>query len=398
MTIRGVPLRHLADIRVSNVDKKSRGHEQPVRLVNYTDVYYGDRITPDLELMRATASTDQVRNFGLRCGDVLITKDSESANDIGVPALVDDVTHEMVCGYHLAILRPRQGIIDSRFLYWSLNSAYIRSQMEITATGITRFGLRTEAIGQAKIDVPPYSAQHRIADYLDTYASRIDALIAAKRRQQELLEQRRSILPEATLAMLRLSEPMVPLKHLVGERNARNVSNSSSVLLSVSIHHGVVPRSETYENRPQPDDLTSYKLCKPGNIVVNRMRAFQGGVGEARHDGVVSPDYTVLRVNDRMISGYLHFVMRSSWFVSEMTQRLRGIGSTDQGQVRTPRINFVDLGEIRVPVPSRRSQQEFVSDLIVKEADITRALNLQDKQIDLLVERRQALVTSAVAS
>ncbi len=303
----------------------------------------------------------------------------------------------MVCGYHLAILRPKDEIIDNRYLYWSLSSAHVRSQMEIAATGVTRFGLRIEALGQVKIDVPPFSTQQRIADVLDTYACRIDALVTAKRRQQELLEQRRSILPEAALAMHRLSEPMVPLKYLVNECNARNVANSSSILLSVSIHHGVVPRNETHDNRPQPDDLTSYKLCKRGDIVVNRMRAFQGGVGEARHDGVVSPDYTVLRVNGRIMSSYLHFVMRSSWFVSEMTQRLRGIGSTDQGQVRTPRINFADLGEIRVPIPPRKSQQELVSSLIVKEADITRMLALQGKQVDLLEERRRALVTSVVA-
>lgn len=399
MTRRDIPLRYLVDIRTSNVDKKYREDELAVRLVNYTDVYYGDRITPELELMKATASADQVRNFGLKSGDVLVTKDSESADDIGVPALVEHATHEMICGYHLAILRPRQeALIDSRFLYWSLNSPCVRSQMEAAATGITRFGLRAEAIGSIKIGVPPHAKQRQTANYLDGRSVQMDAFVAAKRRQQQLLERRRSVLPEAALATLRLSEEMVPLKHLVDESNLRNGPTEASVMLSVSIHHGVTPRSDTSEDSVQGDDLARYKLCKPGDIVVNRMRAFQGGVGQVRQRGVVSPDYTVLHVKDQVASGYLHFVMRSSWFVSEMTQRLRGIGSAEQGQVRTPRINFAELAEIRVPVPPRKNQDTLVAELTAKETEIASLLDFQNRQIALLAERRQSLIAGAVAS
>src|SRR5690606_20804429 len=83
------PLKHLAQVSVSNIDKKSVEGELPVRLVNYTDVYYGDRLTPDLELMEATATPAQVRAFRLQPGDVAITKDSETADDIGVPAYIE---------------------------------------------------------------------------------------------------------------------------------------------------------------------------------------------------------------------------------------------------------------------------------------------------------------------
>ena len=61
-----------------------------MRLVNYTDVYYNQRITADLDLMEATASTDHIERFGVRPGDLIITKDSEYfSDDIGIPALVD---------------------------------------------------------------------------------------------------------------------------------------------------------------------------------------------------------------------------------------------------------------------------------------------------------------------
>ncbi|MBK8003908.1 MAG: hypothetical protein IPK12_08155 [Gemmatimonadetes bacterium] len=78
----------MAQIFPSNVDKKSYDGQQPVRLCNYTDVYYNERITADLELMAATATPEQVERFTLRANDVLITKDSETADDIAVAAFV----------------------------------------------------------------------------------------------------------------------------------------------------------------------------------------------------------------------------------------------------------------------------------------------------------------------
>src|SRR4051794_30860396 len=80
---RTVPLSAVSEIRVSNVDKKSEPGEIPVRLCNYTDVYKNDYITDDLEFMRATASRAEIARFGLRIGDVIVTKDSETPNDIG---------------------------------------------------------------------------------------------------------------------------------------------------------------------------------------------------------------------------------------------------------------------------------------------------------------------------
>lgn len=75
-------------MRVSNVDKHSRKGELPVRLCNYVDVYKNDRITPEMPFMVATATPTEIERFRLERGDVLITKDSEAWNDIGVPALV----------------------------------------------------------------------------------------------------------------------------------------------------------------------------------------------------------------------------------------------------------------------------------------------------------------------
>jgi len=101
-------LRNAAEMRVSNVDKHTRDDEVPVRLCNYVDVYKHDRIRNKIPFMRATASPEEVARFLLKRGDVLITKDSEAWDDIGVPALVEEPADDLICGYHLALLRPIQ--------------------------------------------------------------------------------------------------------------------------------------------------------------------------------------------------------------------------------------------------------------------------------------------------
>lgn len=182
------PLKHLAAVSVSNVDKKFVEGDHPVRLVNYTDVYYGDRITPALPLMEATATTQQLEAFQLRPGDVAITKDSEIAEDIGVPAFMEASAPDMVLGYHLALLRPHRGVIDPRYLYWAMSSDFARGQLAAGATGVTRFGLRTDVIGSTLVPIPTLPTQQAISALLDGETGRVDVLLTKKRQLVALLE------------------------------------------------------------------------------------------------------------------------------------------------------------------------------------------------------------------
>ena len=204
------PLRATARYVVSNVDKRTHDDETPVRLCNYTDVYHREFITPDLDFMRATATEIEIEKFGVTAGDILITKDSESWSDIGVPALVRQSADDLVCGYHLALVRPHQPTVDARFLFRCLQAAPIRVQIELAANGVTRFGIPKSAIGAMRLPVPPLRKQRAIADYLDRETARLDALIAAKQRMLTLLaEKRRSII---TRAVTRGLDPDAPLR------------------------------------------------------------------------------------------------------------------------------------------------------------------------------------------
>jgi type I restriction enzyme, S subunit len=162
-------------------------------------------------------------------------------------------------------------------------------------------------------------------------------------------------------------------------------------LLSVSASRGVVARSTITDDEPRADDLTNYKVCRPGDIVVNRMSAYQGALGSALLQGIVSPDYIVLRPCRNVDSRWLHHTVRSSWFVSEMSSRVRGIGSIGTANVRTPRVSAEEIGEIAITVPPLRTQLA-IADYLDTETTRIDALTAKKRRMIELVHERASIV------
>ena len=184
-------LRHACEMRMSNVDKHTKQGETPVRLCNYVEVYKNERISESTRFMAATANEDECIRFGLRKGDVLITKDSEEWNDIGVPALVEYEAPDLVCGYHLAILRPRPGLLGS-FLHRALDSRFIATQFHMEANGVTRYGLSQGAILGVSIPLPPPIEQQNIVNYLDAQLAGLNTAITRTEREIALMQEYRT--------------------------------------------------------------------------------------------------------------------------------------------------------------------------------------------------------------
>ena len=180
------PLKEVAEIAFSGVNKKSRSDQKTVRLCNYMDVYNNDYITADIDFMTATASDREIERFTLQQGDVIITKDSETPDDIGVPAVVVDDLDNVICGYHLALLRPKQNEIDGIFFAKELARDRVSNQFSRVANGATRFGLTLDAVRNVKVNVPPLPEQKKIARILGTWDQAIDLterLIEAKEKR-----------------------------------------------------------------------------------------------------------------------------------------------------------------------------------------------------------------------
>lgn len=288
-------------------------------------------------------------------------------------------------------------LADPRFFRWLFkSSAYVQELR--TTTNQLRDG---QAIGyrdfaRVALPTPPPSMQHKIADYLDRETAQIDTLIAKQEQLVSLLHERRRV---ASAEILVPTDELPPqrLKRCVAEVDARAGAESDVLpLLSVSISWGIRRRDSTTDRPIAAHDLSLYKVVRAGELVINRMRAFQGALAASDENGMVSPDYAVLKTAKNLEPRWLAATMRTPWFIGEMSRRLKGIGGTSGGMVRTPRINVADLLDISIPIPSLHEQHRQLAYLDEQTAKIDALIAKAERFIELAKERRAALITAAV--
>jgi type I restriction enzyme S subunit len=409
------PLKAVCDYRVSNVDKVPADGELPVRLCNYTDVYHNEFIRLDMDLMHTTATQAEIERFGLAVDDVVITKDSETWDDIGVPAVIAESAPDLVCGYHLAMLRPSASELDGRYLFRCLQARPMQFQFERTATGVTRFGLGLDAIGRLYLPVPPLSRQRAIAAYLDRETAKIDAMIAAKDHQLSLLtEKRRAII---THAVTRGIDPNAAMRdsgdqglgvvpaHWTVCHLRRVLSDSTYGISATAGPDGTVPMLRMgdivdgeirYSKLAYVEEVDGSLLLNAGDLLFNRTNSLDqiGKVGIVRSSGVFPctfASYLVrLRTNGMAAPDYLHQLLNSDYCLAWA----RGEAIPAIGQAN---LNPFRYGYMTIAVPPLHEQRMIVTHL----ADITShidAVALGTKHtVSLLKERRIALIAAAVS-
>ena len=132
-----VKLGEVANIDVSNIDKKTKENEDSVFLCNFVDVYKNWAITKEMcpSFMKATANKNQISRFSLFKGQVAITKDSETREDIGIPTYIADDLPNTVLGYHCILLTPNQELLYGKYLNLLLHSQYAQNYFEKNASG-----------------------------------------------------------------------------------------------------------------------------------------------------------------------------------------------------------------------------------------------------------------------
>ncbi len=380
-------LRHVAHFANSGVDKKSYDGQQSVKLCNYTDVYYNEFITDALPFMEATASDAEIAAFTLKQGDVLMTKDSEDPSDIGIPALVANDMPGVVCGYHLTVVRTGNKTLGG-YLHRSIQSHPTKAHFLVESPGITRYGLSQDAIGDIAICLPPSSEQSTIAAALDRETARIDALIAKKTRFVELLKEKIVALasqpPDSgDLRWIRLSHVCEVISRPVLQQ-----AGSSYIKLGLlNRGRGIFKREDT-----DTEDMgdSDFFWVEPGDLILSGQFAWEGAVALAHeeHAGcVVSHRFPVIRGRrDQALTEYLlaYFLTQHGDFVINDCSR----GSAGRNRP----LNMSLLLGWKIPVPPMPIQRE-VARLVHLERLIGASVT---RSVDLLRERRSALITAAV--
>ena len=409
-------LKLVANVSASNVDKQNAVDEHPVRLCNYTDVYYNDYIEPNLDFMAATATPREIEQFQLKGGEVLLTKDSETAEDIAIPAYVPEHLDRVLCGYHLYILRPSPRL-DGRYLFRACSVSPIRDQYVVAAHGITRYGLGQQELGSAYVPVPPLETQHTIATYLDRETAKIDALIDKKQRLIELLQEKRTAL--ITQAVTQGLDPDVGMKdsgvEWLGEIPAHwdLVQLRYLVRSDTTITYGIVQAGPDIQDgipyirtgdmtgnslprtgykRTSKEIAEGYRRSKvsEGDVVV----AIRATVGKA----LLVPDFleganltqgtAKVAPGAGVLSEFLLYALKSTGSQQRFTALSKGATFRE--------ITLDMLRRFEIAIPPLDEQRRIVESLRSALEEIAALVGLSREAIDRLCEYRTALISAAV--
>jgi type I restriction enzyme S subunit len=200
-------LKHHSELNISSVDKHIFDDEISVRVCNYTDVYYNEFISNSLELRIGSCTKIEFNKFLLKKGDVIITKDSESPSDIGVPSLVIDELENIVCGYHLSIIKSNLDSLIGEYLFRQLQTTRVRRYFEVNSNGITRFGLGKSSVLELPLILPPVKEQKEIINHLNSKTKEIDDLIQLEQKKIDLLkEYRQSLISEVVTGKVKVTK------------------------------------------------------------------------------------------------------------------------------------------------------------------------------------------------
>jgi type I restriction enzyme, S subunit len=203
-------IKHISNVELSSVDRHEHDDEKRVNICHYPDVYKNEYINSDTILPMGTCSDKEYENFHLRKGDILLTKDSESPEDIGIPTLVLEDLENTVCGYHLAIVRMSFTEYCSEYIYRFIESKNVKDYFYISSSGITRFGLGKGSIENLSILKSPQDEQIEIADKISrislTTSKISDRLL---NRINLLKEYRQSLISSAVTGKVRVTEDMM---------------------------------------------------------------------------------------------------------------------------------------------------------------------------------------------
>ncbi len=164
-------------------------------------------------------------------------------------------------------------------------------------------------------------------------------------------------------------------------------------LLSVSEYYGVKPRGEVVEEGDflsRAESLVGYKKCQKNDLVMNIMLAWKCGLGVSKYDGIVSPAYSVFRFNGNAVPDYMHYLLRTETYTGHFKTRSTGVIDSRL------RLYPESLCNVSIILPPAGEQKKIATFLDHETAKIDALIEKQQRLIELLKEKRQAVISHAV--
>ena len=383
--------------------------DTPIRYVDISSVSHDAGIA-EPEFMLFGDAPSRARRKA-RAGDVVV---STVRTYLKAVAAVDDAHADCVYSTGFAVLRPRKEHLTPEFLKWlALNELLIQA-VESHSEGLSYPAINASELINLKTTLPSLSEQARIASILDRETARIDALIAKKTRFIELLKEKRQAL--ITHAVTKGLDPNVKMKDsgvawigevpehwevkpikIIASCNDDSLPESFSPdtpiryvdISSVSHDAGIAePEFMLFGDAPS----RARRKARAGDVVVSTVRTYLkavAAVDDAHADCVYSTGFAVLRPRkEHLTPEFLKWLALNELLIQAVESHSEGLSY--------PAINASELINLKTTLPSLSEQARIASILDRETARIDALIAKKTRFIELLKEKRQALITHAV--
>lgn len=339
-------------------------------------------------------------------GDVLFSITAYLGSVAVVPAGLETA----YVSQHVALARLRKDLFLPEWVAYVVSSWIGKTYLETQGYGGTKVQLSLEDVANTLVTAPPLPEQLAIATFIRYETAKLDNLMAEQEKLIALLkEKRQAVIAHAVTKGL---DPTVPMKdsgaewlgevpaHWLVQRMASlftevvESGNDDLPVLSVSIHSGVSDKelndSELDRKVTRSDDRGKYKKVQPSDLVYNMMRAWQGGFGSVTVQGQVSPAYVVARPIADFFTAFVEQALRTPQAVEEMRRHSQGV--TDFRL----RLYWQEFKCIQVALPAKEEQEAILAFIAAVNGKLEVLEVEAQHAIDLLKERRTALISAAV--
>ncbi|TFB47262.1 restriction endonuclease subunit S [Cryobacterium tagatosivorans] len=299
-------------------------------------------------------------------------------------------------------LQPIEGVVSSQFLFYALKSA--KAQLPFLYRSNTQNNLNAQQVSNIKLPIPSVAEQNQIVAYLGVQTAKIDMLIEKQERLVETLAERLDAGWSSAVSDLMRDFPSAPLRRVIESivdgpfgsslTSAHYSDGGASVVRLGNIgidEFKMVDRA--FVPLEYAQSLSAHAM-RPGDIVVaglgdERMPLGRAAiVPETFGTGIVKADCYRVRPGPRVTAEYISWVLSSPQ--SRTQFRALSRGSTRQ------RLNTQVVRDVVIPIPTLAVQTDAVAQAHgAREANSTLAAKARE-MIDILKERRQALISAAV--
>ena len=268
-----------------------------------------------------------------------------------------------------------------------------------------RWTLNYETLRNFPILFPPLNEQQKIVKILDDNLSYINSLTEQTYQSiNELKKYKQLLITEAVtkgfdstvemkdsgiewIGMIPKHWTIKKVKYFLSESSVKNYPNET--VLSLYRDYGVIPKdSRTDNHNVTSSDTSSYKLIEKNDVVINKMKAWQGSLGVSSFKGIISPAYYVYKIIDSDIySNFLHYALRNNLYLDEYRRISSGIriGQWD--------LEKKEFEKLLYPFPNSTSeQQQIVQYLDNKTSAIDNIIADKTKIIEELENYKKSLI------